>query len=50
MTIEASTSLVEAAQLMDEHATAHLIVVAGPRPIGMVSTLGLAGALAWARA
>lgn len=50
MTIEPSTSLVEAAQLMDEHATAHLIVVAGPRPVGMVSTLDLAGALAWARA
>src|SRR3954452_5212148 len=50
VTIERSTSLAEAAQLMDDHATAHLIVVEDRRPIGMVSTLDLAGALAWGRA
>ena len=47
LTIEPSTSLAVAAQLMDEHATAHLIVVDGRRPIGMFSTLDLAAALAW---
>ena len=49
VTIGLATPLAEAAQLMDDHATAHLIVVADGRPIGMVSTLDLAGALAWGR-
>jgi CBS domain-containing protein len=46
--IDPSTPLAEAAQMMDEHATAHLIVVEGGRPIGMLSTLDIAGAVAWA--
>jgi CBS domain-containing protein len=50
VTIEPSTPLAVAAHLMDEHATAHLIVVDGSRPIGMISTLDLAGAMAWGRA
>jgi len=50
VTIEPTTSLAEAAKLMDEHATAHLIVVEDRRPVGMISTLDLAGALAWGRA
>jgi CBS domain-containing protein len=50
VTIEPSEPLVAAAQLMDEHATAHLIVVDARRPIAMISTLDLAGALAWGRA
>jgi len=49
VTIELTTPLGEAAQLMDEHATAHMIVVESGRPVGMVSTLDLAGALAWGR-
>lgn len=49
VTIELATPLAAAAQLMDEHATAHVIVVEDGRPIGMVSTLDLAGALAWGR-
>jgi CBS domain-containing protein len=34
---------------MVEHAVAHLIVVGGERPIGVISTLDIAGAAAWAR-
>jgi CBS domain-containing protein len=49
VTTTPATPLVAAAQAMDEHGTAHLIVVEGGRPIGMVSTLDLAGALAWGR-
>lgn len=41
-----------AAQLMREHRTTHVIVVAadGSRPVGVVSTLDIAGALAWGEA
>jgi CBS domain-containing protein len=49
LTAEPSMPLVEAAQLMDEHATAHIIVVEAGRPVGMVSTLDIAGALARGR-
>ena len=50
VTIEPSASLADAARMMDEHATAHLIVVADDgRPLGVISTLDLAGALAWGR-
>jgi hypothetical protein len=35
---------------MDEHGTAHLIVVDEGRPIGVVSSLDVAGVLAWGRA
>lgn len=49
VTASPETPLVAAAQAMDEHGTAHLIVVERGRPIGMVSTLDLAGALAWSR-
>jgi CBS domain-containing protein len=49
VTTTPDTPLVAAAQAMDEHGTAHLIVVEGGRPVGMISTLDLAGALAWSR-
>ena len=49
LTAEVSTPLAEVAQLMDEHATAHVIVVDAGRPVGMVSTFDIAGALAWGR-
>jgi CBS domain-containing protein len=49
LTVDPSTPLAEAAQMMDEHATAHLIVVTDRRPVGMISTLDVAGALAWGR-
>jgi CBS domain-containing protein len=50
LAIELTAPIIEAARLMDEHATAHLVVVEGGRPIGVISTLDIAGALAWGRA
>jgi CBS domain-containing protein len=50
LAIELTAPLAEAAQIMDEHATAHLVVVEAGRPIGVISTLDIAGALAWGRA
>jgi len=49
VTVEPSLSLDAAAQLMDEHNTSHLIVMQGQRPIGVLSTLDVAGVLAWGR-
>jgi len=49
ITVEASLPLTEAARLMDEHGVAHLVVAEGGRPAGVVSTLDVAGVLAWAR-
>ena len=48
-TIEANTPLGEAARVMEEAATAHLVVVDRQRPVGVISTLDIAGALAWGR-
>jgi len=45
VTIESSAHLTDAARIMDEHATAHLIVVDDDRPVGVISTLDVAGAL-----
>jgi CBS domain-containing protein len=36
-------------RLMDEHDIAHLIVADRGRPIGVVSSLDVAGVLAWGR-
>jgi CBS domain-containing protein len=44
-----SLPLTEAARLMIEHATTHLIVVDRDRPVGVVSSLDVAGVLAWGR-
>ena len=49
LAIEPEAPLGDAARLMVEHAVAHLIVVAGERPIGVISTLDIAGAAAWGR-
>ena len=49
VTIEPSVPLAEAAKIMDEHGTAHLIVVDRGRPVGVISTLDVAAALAWGR-
>jgi CBS domain-containing protein len=49
VTVDPTTPLSEAARLMDEHGTAHLIVVSGDHPTGIVSSLDIAGALAWGR-
>jgi CBS domain-containing protein len=50
ITVDPATSLVEAARLMDAHGSSHLIVAAGGHPIGVISSLDIAGALAWGRA
>ena len=47
VTVDPSTPLAEAARLMNEHATAHLLVVSGGHPSGIVSSLDIAAALAW---
>jgi CBS domain-containing protein len=47
--IEPSAPLSEAARMMDEHRVAHLVVVSGERPVGLISTLDIAGAAAWGR-
>jgi len=50
ITGEPSLSLDEAARLMLEHGTTHLIVVERGLPVGVVSSLDVAGVLAWGRA
>ena len=50
VTVDPSTPLAEAARLMDQHGTAHLVVVSGAHPTGVVSSLDIASALAWGRA
>jgi CBS domain-containing protein len=47
VTIEATASITEAAALMTERAVSHLIVVADERPVGVISTLDIASAIAW---
>jgi CBS domain-containing protein len=47
--IEPDAPLSDAARLMDEHNVTHLVVVDGDRPVGVVSTLDIAGAAAWGR-
>jgi CBS domain-containing protein len=51
LTIRSDDKLARAAQLMSEHGTAHLIVVnAAGQPAGFLSTLDIAGVIAWGRA
>lgn len=50
VTVAPRESLRRAAQLMTEHATAHLVVVADGRPVGVLSTLDIAHVLAARRA
>jgi CBS domain-containing protein len=50
ITVDPSTSLATAARLMDVHGTSHLIVASTGAPIGVISSLDIAGALAWGRA
>ena len=51
-TVEPSTPLREAAELMLTHSTTHALVIdaSTQRPIGMLSTLDIAGILAWGEA
>ena len=48
--MEPTLALDEAVRLMDEHDIAHLIVVDRGRPVGILSTLDIAGVVAWGRA
>jgi CBS domain-containing protein len=50
VTVDAVEPLQHAAQLMAEHQLTHLLVVSGARPVGIVSTLDVAGCLAWGEA
>jgi CBS domain-containing protein len=52
VTVEPRTPLTEAARLMLTHRASHLLVVdaAKRRPIGILSTLDIAGVLAWGEA
>jgi len=45
VTVGAGETLARAAQLMAEHQLSHLLVVTGAIPIGVVSTLDVAGCL-----
>jgi CBS domain-containing protein len=47
VTIEPSAPLIEAAQLMDERGVAHLLVIAQREPVGVLSSVDIAGVLAW---
>jgi CBS domain-containing protein len=48
LTIAPDETVERAAQLMTEHAAAHLVVVEGSQPVGVLSTLDVATALAHA--
>jgi arabinose-5-phosphate isomerase len=50
VTIRAAAPLAEAVQVMEEHDVTHLVVVDAGRPAGVLSTLDVAGVLAWGRA
>jgi CBS domain-containing protein len=50
VSVDPLTPLAEAARLMDEHHSSHLIVTSEGHPVGVVSSLDIAGALAWGRA
>jgi CBS domain-containing protein len=50
--VSPADTLMHAADLMREHGTGHLVVISpgDARPVGVVSTLDVAGALAWGEA
>jgi CBS domain-containing protein len=51
VTVDANASLAEAVGLMFQHGVAHLVVTdADARPVGVLSTLDVAGIVAWGRA
>jgi CBS domain-containing protein len=50
VTVDAGESLERAAQLMLEHQLTHLMAVDGAEPVGIISTLDVAGCLAWGEA
>lgn len=50
VSVDPLTPLAEAARLMELHRTSHLIVTAEGHPVGVISSLDIAGVLAWGRA
>jgi CBS domain-containing protein len=51
VTVDRDETVARAAELMAQHRTSHLIVVdSAEHPIGVISTLDLAGIIAWGRA
>jgi CBS domain-containing protein len=50
VTVDMREPLERAVQLMVEHQLSHLLVVSGTRPVGVISTLDVAGCLAWGEA
>ncbi|HET8758623.1 MAG TPA: CBS domain-containing protein [Solirubrobacteraceae bacterium] len=50
VSVDPSTPLADAARLMDEHHGSHLIVTSEGHPVGVLSSLDIAGVLAWGRA
>lgn len=50
LTVTPETPLPEAARLMAEHHVTHVIVADGQQPAGVLSTLDIAGVIAWGRA
>jgi CBS domain-containing protein len=52
VSVEPSTRLIDAAELMLDHGTSHVVVVDSDaeRPVGILSTLDIAGVLAWGEA
>jgi CBS domain-containing protein len=52
VTVTADDGIAHAARLMTEHGVTHLVVVqpATGKPVGAISTLDIAGALAWGEA
>lgn len=51
VTVAPTDSLTDAARVMSETDTHHLVVVSGPRerPVGILSSLDIAGVVAWGR-
>lgn len=49
LSIEPDAPLSDAVQIMDEHRITHLVVTDRERPVGVISTLDVAGAAAWGR-
>jgi CBS domain-containing protein len=50
VSVDPATPLADAARLMDAHHSSHLIVTSEGHPVGVLSSLDIAGALAWGRA
>ena len=49
VSIEPGAPLADVVALMDARSVAHLVVVDRERPVGVISTLDIAGAAAWGR-